>query len=418
MRIIACCLLAACATDPTTTPTPSPGKPDPTPSTGVAACPDPAGKLTIYAIPPPVALDWSTPNALLGSVIASRSAASDAISAGDAVIGHSIGHVNLQLDCGDLSIALTGQTDQGGGDWQAASDGAGLLLRDTAGAMDDMAGIGDRDQTIADIAAREQSGRVTRISFTVNRAMCERVKNFVDAYVASGAYQHYGGAHRARRMEGAGCANFGAGVIDVGGLLRRSLVTPEWARTEMIGSARIANFLGWGGYAYGGDLVARDDAGTHWLWPKGQEVPASNIDPVLIYSSVLDAWSGPEDHDFGVPGATGEMATKLPFTIYDPELMAEWAEGVWSEAMDSPDGTASALGATWTAGRVVNAHEITYDARCVMPQSIDYAADDDDLFADSAGASTASPSAAVLAPSVSQAPHAKNMFATASSSQK
>jgi hypothetical protein len=381
MRIFASCLLAACATT-SVEPTP-PDPPSITVTTVAPDCPAPAGKLTIYAIPPPVALDWSTPNALLGSVIASRTAASDVVKSGEAAIGHSIGHVNLQLDCGDLSIALTGQTDQGGGDWQAASDGAGLLLRDTAGAMDDMDGIGDRDQTIADIAARQQAGRVTQISFTVNRAMCERVKSFVDAYVASGAFQHYGGAHRARRMEGAGCANFGAGVIDVGGLLRRSLVTPEWARTEMIGSARIANFLGWGGYAYGGDLVARDDAGTHWLWPKGQTVPASNTSPVLIYSSVLDAWSGPEDQDFGVPGATGEMATKLPFTIYDPEVMAEWAEQVWLEALDSPDGTANALGATWTAGRVANSHEITYDAHCVMPQAIDYTADDDDLFADS-----------------------------------
>lgn len=357
--------------------------PDPTTPPGLPpppSCPAAAGKLTIFAIPPPVALDWSTPNQLLGSVIASRSAAADVVKAGEAAITHSIGHVNVLLDCGDLSIPLTGQTDTGGGEWQAASDGAGLLLRDTPGAMDDMA-IGDPTETIADVAARQQSGRVTQISFTVNRDMCVRLKSFVDAYVAAQAYTHYDGAFRARRLEGAGCAIFGAGVIDVGGLLRRSLMTPTWARTEMIGSARIANFLGAGKYTYGGNLVARDESGAHWLWPKGQDVPASATSPVLIYSSTLDAWSGPEDQPFGVPGATGEMTSKLPFTIYDPEMMAEWAEQVWLDATDH--GTAVALGVPWTAGHAGAAHEITYDAHCVIPQTIDFAADHDDLFEDS-----------------------------------
>jgi hypothetical protein len=365
-------LLAACATE-------LPAN-DLTPDAPADTC-SPAGRLTVYAIPPPVSFDWSTPNKLLDSVQASRKRAADLVTAGDAAITHSIGHVNIELECGAYSIAVTGQTDQGGGDWQAATDGAGLLLRDVAGAMDDMPVIGDRDETIADIAARQASGNLTRISFVVNEAMCQRLKSFVDAYVASGAYQHYDGAFRARRFEGAGCAIFGAGVIDVGGLLRRSLFTPEWARSEMIGSARIADFLGDGTYAYGGNLVARDERGTHWMWPPGQDVPASNTTPVWIYSTVLDAWSGPEDAPFAVPGLYGDMTTRLPFTIYDPQLMAEWAERVWLDATDHE--SASSLGATWTAGTVGRAHEITYDAHCVAPQTIAFDADNDDLFLDS-----------------------------------
>ena len=370
-------LLAACATSPGA-PAPAPA---PIPEAPAQAC-EPAGTLTIYAIPPPVALDWSTPNNLLSSVIASRSAAADLVKAGDAAMTHSIGHVNLQLDCGDLSIPVTGQTDTGASeDWQAGTDGAGLLLRDTPGALDAMLDIGDPDQTAADLAARQASGHLTRISFRVNRAMCERLKRFVDEYVARGAYQHYDGASRARRFEGAGCAIFGAGVVDVGGLLRRSLMTPAWARTEMIGSARIGDFLGSGHYRYGGNLVAVDDAGTHWVWPKGVDVPAPATSPIVIYSSVLDAWHGPEDTAFGVPGLTGAMQTQLPFTIYDPELMAEWAERVWLDATDH--GTAIALGVPWTAGTVESVHEITYDASCAAPQTIAFDADNDDLFVDS-----------------------------------
>jgi hypothetical protein len=242
---------------------------------------------------------------------------------------------------------------------------------------------GDREATIADIAARQASGLVTRISFTVNQQMCRRVKDFFDEYVRRKAYEHYNGSFRARRMEGAGCAIFGAGVVDVGGLLRRSRFTPAWARSEMIGSARIADFLGDGRYAYGGNLVARDREGNHHLWPKGVDVPAPAGTPVWIFSPVLDAWNGPEDQPFPIEGLTGPMKTQLPFTIYDPELMARWAETVWAEANAEPSNTATALGVPWTAGKVGDAHEITYDAHCVRPQTIAFEADNDDLFLDS-----------------------------------
>lgn len=344
-------------------------------------CPAPAGKLTIYALPPPLALDWSSPNALLHGVQNNRTEGARLVAAGDVAMGHSIGHVNFELDCGEYSIALTGQTNDGGADWPAATDGAGLLLRDTPGAMDDMPEIGDREETIADIAARQRSGRVSQISFVVNEKMCKRVKDFVDTYVRGGAYTHYSGSARPRRMEGAGCAIFGAGIVDVGGLLRRSLFTPAWARSKMIGSGRIADFLGDGAYPYGGNLVAVDEHGTHWQWPEGQDVPAPNNTPVWIFTPVLDAWSGPEDHRWPIEGLSGELATKLPFTIYDPQLMAEWTERVWTQA--SSAGTATAFDVPWTASTVGKAHEVTYDAHCVRPQKLAYEDDNDDLFADS-----------------------------------
>jgi hypothetical protein len=343
------------------------------------SCPAPAGKLTLYAIAPPIPLDWSSPNALLQGVIDSRAAGDALIASGDAVMKRSIGHVNLELECDDLSIALTGQTG-GGAEWVAATDGAGLLLRDTPGAMDDMP-TGDLIDTPLDIAARKASGKIKIISFVVNRPMCKRLRAFYDEYIQSGAYKHYNGSFRARRMEGAGCAIFGAGVVDVGGLLRRSLFTPEWARSVMIGSARIADFLGDGKYEYGGNLVARGPDGTHHIWPPGVDVPVSNTTPVYIFSDVLDAWSGPEDTEFAVPGLTGPMRTQLPFTIYDPEMMADWAEGVWQAAQQH--GTVTSLGVQWTASTNGQAHEVTFDASCVKPQMIPFTADHDDLFQDS-----------------------------------
>src|SRR5580692_8488539 len=106
--------LAACTTQ---APLDNDAAPQPEPQ---GKCDMPAGKLTLYAIPPSAPLDWSTPNNLLGSVLTSSSAGSALVAAGDAVMTHEIGHVNFELDCGDESIPLTGQTG-GGDDWQAAT---------------------------------------------------------------------------------------------------------------------------------------------------------------------------------------------------------------------------------------------------------------------------------------------------------
>jgi hypothetical protein len=344
-----------------------------------AGCPAAAGTLTLYVIPPPHALDWSTPNHLLDSVVESTVAGNQLVSNHYAQLSHEIGHVNLELRCGDSSIPLTGQTG-GGSEWKSAGDGLGVLLRDFPGSMNDTAAGGATD-TATDIALRQSSGELTRISFSVNQAMCDRLQTFVSMYEESTAPTHYSGVFRARRFEGAGCAIFAAAVVDVGGLLRRSLMTPAWARTEMIGSARIADFLGKGYYSYGSNLVARDSQSVDVMWPRGVNVPASAISPVIVETSVLNAWSGPQDSGFAVPGLTGELQTAVPFTLYDPEMMADWAQSVWQAA--TANATASAFGVTWTAGTVEQAHEITYDARCVQPQTIAFEADNDDLFADS-----------------------------------
>lgn len=336
-----------------------------------------AGKLTLYFIPPPVAFDWSTPNALVGSALSSQVAARRVLSAGEAKLAHDIGHAHLELECGDLSIPLTGQTG-GDGAWRSALDGFGMLLRDFEGHMD--AEPNHIGEVTEDLRLRHQSGRVTRVSFLVNRAMCGRIKSFHDAYVARGSYKHYSGIYRSRRFEGGGCGIFVANVIDVGGLLRRSMFTPPWVRSLLVGSARFSNVGGDDHYRFGSNLVAPGPSGASLVWPRDVEVPTSTW-PIFPGSGRLSSWSGPEDQPFeGVTLTPGAEST-LPFSIYDPELMTKWAEEVWASA--SRDGSAESLEARWTASAVGNAHEITTDARCTTPQTIPFESDNDDLFADS-----------------------------------
>lgn len=339
-----------------------------------------AGRLTLYAIPPPMSLDWSTPNRLFATAATSLVAGKALVGSGKAALGHEIGHVNVELDCGASSIPLTGQTG-GGNEWKAGFDGFGIVLRDYPGSLTGVPGK-DHDEMARDIELRQESGQLTRISFTVNAAMCTRLKAFHDEYVARAAQKHYSGIFRARRFEGAGCAVFGAAFVDVGGLLRRSLITPAWSRSLFIGSSRYSNFLGKDRfYAYGSNTVARDASGASWIWPDGVNLPASIYTARVPGSALFDAWTGPEDKSFGIASLPKELDTKVPFSLYDPELMTKWAEGVWQEA--SKSGSASSLGAKWTASTVGGSHEITYDASCVAPQTIPFDADNDDLFKDS-----------------------------------
>jgi len=350
----------------------TPHKPaDPTSCPGTPV----AGKLTLTLIPPPIDLDWSTPNRLIGGAIRSEIAAGALERSGKAALGHSIGHVHVELECGANSIPLTGQTG-GSGSWQSALDGFGTLLRTFEGSMD----ASNAAKVREDVRLREANGLLSRMSFLVNEGTCKRVKQFHDEYVARRTYVKYGGHFRPRRFEGGGCGIWGADVIDVSGVLRRSVYTPAWTQSMMVGEGRISNVPGAGHYESGSNLVWRGPDGKSVIWPRGVDVPASGW-PIFPASARLDAWTGEEDDSFGIAESVGPIERQLPFSIYDPMLMNAWAERVWADA--TAHGSARSMETTWTASTAGRAHEVTTDAHCTTTQTIPFEADNDDLFKDS-----------------------------------
>lgn len=325
-----------------------------------------AGKLNLYLIPPSTPLDWTTPNTLINTAIRSEVSETVLKRFGLAALGHSIGHVNVELECGSESIPLTGQT----GDtvsWKAAVDGFGLLLRGFPGHMNAQP-EGGHDAMVEDIRLRVKNGLLAKMSFLVNEATCQRVKSFHDEYVKRGAYQRYGGSFRSRRFEGGGCGIFGADVVDVSGMLRRSQFTPLWTQSVIAGQKRIANAFSGDPFAAGSNLVAPGPDGKSLFWTGGETIPASGW-PILAGTEKLKAWSDAED-EFTVP-----------FSIYDPMRMHDWAQKVWEEA--SAHGSTTSLETTWTASTEGRAHVVTTDAHCTAPQDLPFAADNDDLFKDS-----------------------------------
>ncbi len=176
------------------------------------------------------------------------------------------------------------------------------------------------------------------------------------------------------------CATFAASFLDVGGLLDRKDFTPLWAKSVLIGNRRFSDFLGKGSYPGGSNLGTQLPNGELLNWPDGVAIPARPFGIVVPLGRTLDAWTGPEDKPFAIPGVEleGPMASAIPLTLYDPQLIARWVDSTWQVA----NGLASVrrLGRTWRATMVENAREIIADTTCVNPPSTPFAGDTDSLF--------------------------------------
>ena len=346
--------------------------------TAGARCGTPAGTLTIMAIPTTNDLDWTTPNTLIRTALRESGTEADLVKRGLAGTEHFIGHTLVQLDCGDLSIPLTGQTG-GGDEWKTVGDGFGAMFRDFPGTLNEFPGEANT-KTLRDVELRTQSGHLLRMSFEVNRATCLRLHAYHDEYVRRGAYKHFVPSARPRRFEGGGCAGFGASFIDVADLLPRSQYTPLWAKTVLVGQHRFADFLGSGTYRSGSNLLAKTSSGAVVTWPRDVGIPARQLGVVVPLGATLDHWTGPEDDAFDIPNLPTELRSSIPLTIYDPQMIARWVDATWQLANGL--GKVTKLGRSWTANMVGGAREIITDATCTSTPTGPFESDRDDLYED------------------------------------
>ena len=350
-------------------------------TSGAAAstgCGAPAGQLTILVTPTQQDLDWTSPNTLIRSALREAASENEIVARGEAALPHFIGHAHLSLDCGELSIPLTGQTG-GGQEWKSIADGFGAMFRAFPGTLNEFPGP-DNDAVVEDVRLRHASGRILRMSFDVNRRMCQRLHAYHEEYKRRRAYEHYVASARPRRFEGGGCATFATSFLEVGGLVDRKDFTPLWAKSVLIGNRRFSDFLGKGSYPGGSNLGAKLSNGELVNWPQGVPIPARPFGIVVPLGSTLDSWTGPEDHPFDIDGVQldGPIASAVPLTLYDPQMLARWVDATWQVARGLD--RVNRLGLSWRATKVGNAREVVADATCVNPPSTPFARDADSLF--------------------------------------
>lgn len=328
-----------------------------TPDTGADGA---GGILTIMAIPPAGALDWTTPTTLTKTSVASKVKGELNKQLGRVVLPHPIGHLHVKMSCDGVEIPLTGQTG-GGSEYATLLDGVGASLRIFPGMLDKPEGVQP------DVDARFKSGKIAGMNFKISGKMCKHLKGYLDEYVKRGAHNFYGGQFRPRRWEGAGCSAFGVSFIEVGGLLRRSLYTKTFARSLFIGLGRITDFAGSGEYKYGSNLTAYDGNGAFVQWPKGVNVKVLN-EPIKPGSPWLKAWT--DDKDASANVAPNEQPNQIPWTIYDPELMFNWIQSFHAA------GGGDAFGRKWTTSTKGAARFVETDATDAVPQPWEDAQDD------------------------------------------
>lgn len=323
-----------------------------------------AGEFQLIVVPPAQALDWSTPNALAQSAVVSEAFAKVQKWTGVVTHPHPVGHVHVRMDCGDVTIPLTGQTGAGS-DFTGALDGLGSMFHTFPGALDSTADVEP------DVRRRFETGNVTMMTFKITMDQCRHLRGFFDEYVNSGAVKNYGGQYRPRRMEGGGCTAFGTSFLEVGGLLKRSQYTPVWARGLKIGIGRISDVFGSGEYNYGSYLTTRNADGTVSAWPEGKAMKVQS-GAIRIGSPWLDAWSGDNDAETNVDPEN--QPNVVPVTLHDPQLMANSIEEIYAR------GGGEALGRTWTTKAVGMAHVLETDATGATVQP--YRDMQDDLYKD------------------------------------
>jgi len=178
-----------------------------------------ADTLTLYAYPSPTGINWSSPNTLAWSTIASM-----LVSDRELHSIHAIGHMNLDLKCENSSHLphgariMTGQTSMSSEQEKSEifKEGYGLevFLTPVPGRWETQAEIE------ADLPIREQRGSMAFIEFTIAPKTCARVVKYLNEYKARGFDKIYGGLEdRPRYREGAGCSAFAEGVLEVAGLM-------------------------------------------------------------------------------------------------------------------------------------------------------------------------------------------------------
>ncbi len=175
--------------------------------------------LTLYFLPSPLGMDWSSPASLAWSALKNRLTFKP----------HFIGHVFVEFERGGAR-EVAGMTGRNCNYlWQLIGHGRGLgiLFHSFEGRLEKTA------ELAPELSALQQAGEVNFVRFLLNDAQCARVSEYLDEYRGRNLGRHYGLSNRPRHGEGSGCSAFAASFADVAGVLDQEL-TDAWSHSVSI----------------------------------------------------------------------------------------------------------------------------------------------------------------------------------------
>lgn len=173
--------------------------------------------LTLYFIPSPKGMDWSTPANIAFSALKNRLTFQS----------HFMGHVFVELECGPQKevTGMVGKNFDYLTQLLINNRGLGILYHSFDGTLEEKA---DVEKEIVELS--QESGRMNFVRFKLNQGQCQRAMTYIKEYREKNVGRYYGLANRPLYAEGAGCSAFGASFAEVTGVMDMDL-KEAWSQT-------------------------------------------------------------------------------------------------------------------------------------------------------------------------------------------
>ncbi|MBA2405511.1 MAG: hypothetical protein H0V66_12115 [Bdellovibrionales bacterium] len=173
--------------------------------------------LTLYFIPSPLGMDWSSPANIAISALKNKLTFKP----------HFMGHVFVELRCGDKKVVtgMVGKNFDYLNQLLVENRGLGVLYHSFDGHLENRS---DVELEIEELS--KESGRMNFVRFGLNEGQCERGLTYLKEYRDKKVGRYYGLANRPRHGEGAGCSAFGASFAEVTGVMDIDL-QEAWSQT-------------------------------------------------------------------------------------------------------------------------------------------------------------------------------------------
>lgn len=166
--------------------------------------------LTLYFIPSPVGMNWSSPKDLAWSALLNRISFKSRF----------MGHVWAEVKCEEKReiTGMVGKRFDYFNQLLLENRGLGILYHSFEGRLETAEDIDAEMKTLA-----ETGERLNFVSFKIGKDNCQRLMTYLKEYREKNVGRYYGLANRPLYGEGSGCSAFGASFLEVAGLLDQDI---------------------------------------------------------------------------------------------------------------------------------------------------------------------------------------------------
>jgi hypothetical protein len=177
-------------------------------------------QMTLYFIPSPLGIDWTTPSSLAWSAIKNKISFQSRF----------MGHVFVELECaGEKQITgMKGKNFDYIRQVVFNSRGLGVLYHSFEGTLENKE---EAEEEIKDLS--EDGERLNFVQFKLNMNQCQRAATYLKEYREKDVGRYYGLANRPLYAEGSGCSAFGASFVEVTGIMEQEF-KDAWSQTVNI----------------------------------------------------------------------------------------------------------------------------------------------------------------------------------------